>query len=126
MAKITRYTKDTIGQQLLSIAAVVLIAWCAIAGLNVSDPPGDAPQPPVVEQVEEEGGSSPIWYYLGIPVVSIMWGLANYERTPNAYGSRRMAAIISLMTGGAMGFTVWLFVFASRNPELLSELLLGR
>jgi hypothetical protein len=37
-----------------------------------------------------------------------------------------MAAIISLMTGGAMGFTVWLFVFASRNPELLSELLLGR
>jgi hypothetical protein len=126
MAKITKYTKDTVGQQLLSIAAVVLIFWCTMAGLNVSHPIDEGPQSPAVEQVEEGSWAKAIWYYLGIPVVSVLWGMANFERTPKAYSSRRMAAIISLMTGGAMGFTVWLFAFASRNPELLSELLLGR
>ena len=118
MAKITRYTKDTLGQQLLSISAVVIIIWLAIAGLNVSYPPG-------AQQTGESGGSGAIWYYLGIPLVSLMWGLANYDRAPGAYKSRRVAALMNLIPGCVIGFVVWLFLFASRNQELLSELLLG-
>ena len=114
LAKITRYTKDTAGQQMLSAAAIVLIIWCAIAGLNVSNPPGDAPP-----------GSGAVWYYLGVPLVGLLWGLANYDRFPSKKISRRMTAITSMLTGSAMGFIVWLLVFASRNQEFLSDLLLG-
>ncbi|MEN8242757.1 MAG: hypothetical protein ABFS17_12600 [Chloroflexota bacterium] len=114
MAKITRYTKDSAGQQLLTVAAVVLIVWCAVAGLNVSYPPGDAP-----------AGSGAVWYYLGVPLVGLLWGIANDDRFPSKNISRRMSAVISMLTGSALGFVVWLLVFATRNPELLSDLLLG-
>lgn len=125
MAKITKYKKDTIGQQMLLVAAFVLIVWFVIAGLNISHPLENGQVPPASQQADENGGSGAIWYYLGVPVVSVLWGLANYERNPVGYGSKRAAAVISLMTGAAMGFTVWLFAFAARNPDLLSELLLG-
>jgi Na+/proline symporter len=114
LAKITRYTKDTAGQQLLTVAAVVLIVWCAIAGLNVSNPPGDGP-----------AGSGAVWYYLGVPLVGWLWGMANYDRFPSKNMSRRMTALLSMLSGSAMGFIVWLLVFATRNQEFLSDLLLG-
>ena len=114
LAKITRYTKDTAGQQLLTVAAVVLIVWCAIAGLNVSYPPGDAP-----------AGSGALWYYLGVPLVGFLWGMASFDRFPSQKISRRMTGLLSMLSGSAMGFIVWLLVFATRNQEMLSDLLLG-
>jgi hypothetical protein len=122
MAKITRYTKDTAGAQLLSISAIVIIGWLAIAGLNVSYPPGAQA---AVQQAGESGGTGAIWYYLGIPAVSMLWGMANYDRSPGSYKTRKMAAMMNLIPGCVIGFTVWLFLFASRNQEVLSDLLLG-
>jgi hypothetical protein len=122
MAKITRYTRDTAGAHLLSISAIVIIIWLAIAGLNVSYPPGGQA---AALQAGEPGSSGAIWYYLGIPAVSLLWGMANYDRSPGAYKSRRLAAMMNLVPGCVIGFTVWLFLFASRNQEVLSDLLLG-
>ena len=124
MAKITRYKRDTLGSQMLSISAVVIIVWLAVAGLNVNNPT-EASQG-IQEQLSSDSAVNPaLLYYLGIPVAGYLWGLANYDRTPRAYKSRRMAGFISLIQGSALGFLVWLFLFASRNQELLSELLLG-
>ena len=94
MAKITRYTKDTAGEYLLTIAAVALIFWCTMAGLDLSTPPGSGQQAAAVQQAEETGGTGAVWYYLGGPVVGILWGLASYERDPSGFGNQRMAAII--------------------------------
>jgi hypothetical protein len=123
MAKITRYTKDTLGQQMLSISAIVIIIWLAVAGINVSYPPGEAAA--AAQQAGEANGGGAIWYYLAIPVVSMLWGMANYDRAPKSYKSRRTAALMNLLPGSGLGFIVWLFLFASRNPDLLSDLLLG-
>ena len=125
MAKITRYTKDTIGKNMLSISAVVIIVWLAVAGLNISYPPGDT-QAAAAQQAGGSGGAAAIWYYLAIPVVSMLWGAANYERAPSNFKTRRGAALTNLVPGTVIGFTVWLFLFASRNQELLSDLLLGQ
>jgi hypothetical protein len=125
MAKITRYTKDTAGAQMLSVSAIGLIIWLAIAGLNISYPPGGE-QAAAIQQAGESGGLGAIWYYLAIPVVSLLWGMANYDRSPSSYKSRRGAALTNLLPGCVIGFTVWLFLFATRNQELLSELLLGQ
>lgn len=124
MAKITKYTKDAVGQRMLWISAVVLIIWLAIAGANASYPPTD-PQTLAAGQQTAEGGGA-VWYYLGIIVVSLLWGMGNYERSPGAYKSRRQAAVVNLLPGCGLGFIVWLLLFASRNPELLSDLLLGQ
>ena len=101
MAKIMKYQEDKLSPMLLSSAAVILITWLSIAaqvGINY-------------------------WYYFGGLLVSFMWGLANYSRSPRQYKSGRAAGFTYMMMGVGLIISVSFITMVFRNPERFSEYL---
>lgn len=101
MAKITKYKEDKIGPLLLTVAAVTLISWLSIGA--------------------QYGHKI---YYAGALLVSYMWGIANYSRSPGAYNSGRSAGISYLMMGAGLIFAVSFLTIVFQNPDQFAEYLI--
>ncbi len=105
MARITRYSKDKFGESTVNAAFYILLVWLSVAG-----------------QYGQKGFG---WYYLGVFVISSLYGVALYERNPKIYETRKSAVMFSMMIGVMISLFLSFVIFVLRNPDRFRQMLAG-
>lgn len=118
MAQNIRFTKDTVGQQALTISVMIILLILTLAA-----------EYKVAQHNKAEFDIIPyklvqfdLWHYVvGILAVSYLWGLANYEREPKGYRNARMAGVSTLIMGFFVSLTLGFLVYAFSHPEIMTR-----